>query len=77
MAATECQRSEDIGGVRGYTYHGHFIRGLTETAPKKLFYRSVFLDAVQLMYLIAQMEENDLSHMGVDEYSQAGTLSLV
>jgi len=59
---SDCRGSEDIGGVRGYTYHGHFIRSLTETDPERLLYRSVVLDAVQLVHIV-QMEGFDLGRM--------------
>lgn len=68
MAALDCRGQggslEDTGGVRGYTCHGHFIRGLAETNPEKLLYRSVFQDAVQLVHLVAQIEEIDPDRMG-------------
>ncbi|HEX6509025.1 MAG TPA: acetylxylan esterase, partial [Chloroflexota bacterium] len=43
--------SEDPGGVRGNTLHGHIIRGLDD-APDRLFYRQVFLDCAQLAGLV-------------------------
>src|SRR5206468_916302 len=51
VAALDCRgqggRSEDIGGVSGTTLNGHIVRGLLDSS-RKLLYRSIFLDCVQL-----------------------------
>jgi len=36
-------RSEDAGGVRGNTLHGHIVRGLDDK-PEKLLFRQIYLD---------------------------------
>lgn len=40
-------RSEDPGGVKGWTLRGHIVRGL-EGPPEELLYRQIFLDCAQL-----------------------------
>ncbi len=77
VAAMDCRgqagRSEDIGGVRGNTHHGHIIRGLDES-PDKLLFRQIFLDTVQLARVVESFEGvNDLRCMGG---SQGGALSI-
>lgn len=69
--------STDAGGVSGYTYHGHFIRGLVEEDPEKLLYRSIFLDTVQLVDVVMKMGGIDAERMGAAGYSQGGALALV
>jgi cephalosporin-C deacetylase len=68
-------RSEDIGGVKGNTQQGHFIRGLDDS-PEKLLFRSIFLDTVQLARVVASFEEVDAERLGTNGGSQGGALSL-
>jgi cephalosporin-C deacetylase len=68
-------RSEDPGGVRGNTLHGHIVRGL-EDGPGALFYRSVFLDTVQLARALATLPEIDAGRLGTAGGSQGGALAL-
>lgn len=77
VAAMDCRgqggRSQDPGGVRGNTHHGHIIRGLEES-PEKLLFRQIFLDTVQLARVLSSFEEvNDLRCMGG---SQGGGLAI-
>jgi len=77
VAGLDCRgqggRSEDPGGVRGNTHHGHIIRGLDEGADKLLF-RQIFLDTVQLARVISGFPEvNGLYCMGG---SQGGALAI-
>jgi cephalosporin-C deacetylase len=55
VAAMDCRgqggMSEDVGGVRGNTHHGHIIRGLDD-APDKLLFRDIFLDTAQLAGIV-------------------------
>jgi len=78
-AAMDCRgqggRSEDIGGVRGNTLHGHIIRGLEE-GPEKLLFRSIYLDAAQLAGLVMAMPEVDENRVGAFGGSQGGGLTL-
>jgi cephalosporin-C deacetylase len=67
--------SEDVGGVKGTTLKGHFIRGLDDI-PEKLLYRSIFLDCCQLVNIIMNMPEVDGDRVGVTGMSQGGGLTL-
>ena len=68
-------RSQDPGGALGNTLHGHIIRGLDD-APEKLFYRSVFLDTVQLARVVMALPEVDARRVGAMGMSQGGALTL-
>ncbi|MEM1165915.1 MAG: acetylxylan esterase [Planctomycetota bacterium] len=68
-------RSIDPGGVTGNTHHGHIIRGLAD-GPEHLYYRSVFLDTVQLARVVAALDDVDSARMGCFGASQGGGLSL-
>lgn len=69
-------RSEDPGGVPGNTLHGHIVRGL-EGGAESLFYRSVFLDTVQLARATRALPEIDGDRLGAAGGSQGGALALV
>lgn len=69
-------KSEDVGGVRWNTVHGHIIRGLDEEDPKKLLYRDIFLDTAQLAGIAMDMEYIDASKVYAMGASQGGALSL-
>ncbi len=69
-------RSEDSGGVKGNTLHGHIIRGLEDDDPEKLLYRNIFLDTALLVKIISNMDEVDASRIAVCGGSQGGGLSL-
>ncbi len=79
VAALDCRGqgglSEDAGGVRGNTLHGHIIRGL-EDDPAKLLYRSIFLDTAQLAGIVMGMETVDAGRIGATGASQGGGLTL-
>ncbi len=80
VAALDCRGqaglSEDPGGVRGNTHHGHIIRGLDEPDPKKLFYRAQFLDTAQLARVVMTLPEVDAGRVGATGWSQGGALTL-
>ncbi len=83
VAALDCRgqggRSEDIGGVKGNTLHGHIIRGLTEALegkPEKLFYRAQFLDTVQLARVVMNLDWVDPDRIGATGWSQGGGLTV-
>lgn len=80
VAALDCRgqggKSEDIGGVRGNTHHGHIIRGLDDH-PDRLYYRGVFLDCAQLAGIVMDMPEVDAARVGAMGASQGGALTLV
>lgn len=78
-AALDCRgqagESEDPGGVRGNTVHGHIIRGLDD-GPDKLLYRSIFLDTVRLARIVMNLDEVDDSRVAATGGSQGGGLTL-
>lgn len=80
IAAMDCRgqggQSEDVGGVKGNTYHGHIIRGAFEGEPKKLLYRQIFLDAAQLARIVMALPEVDAAKVGAIGGSQGGGLTL-
>lgn len=79
-AALDCRGqgglSEDVGGVRGNTYHGHIIRGLAENDPEKLLFTQIFLDTAQLARIVMAMPEVDETRVGATGGSQGGALTL-
>ena len=79
-AALDCRgqggKSEDKGGVRGNTYHGHIIRGLEENDPEKLLFTHIFLDAAQLARIVMAMDEVDETRVGATGASQDGALTM-
>ena len=68
--------SEDSGRVKGNTHHGHIIRGLDDEDPRKLYYRSVFLDTAQLARIVMAMDCVDEQRVGAYGGSQGGALTL-
>ncbi len=83
VAALDCRGqgglSEDSGGVRGNTQHGHIIRGLDEAlagAPQKLLYRQIFLDTAQLARIVMAMPGVDPERVGATGGSQGGALTV-
>lgn len=79
-AALDCRGqgglSEDVGGVRGNTHHGHIIRGLAEGDPAKLLFTQIFLDTAQLARIVMAMPEVDETRVGATGASQGGALTL-
>ncbi len=79
VAALDCRGqgglSEDVGGVKGNTLHGHIIRGLDDD-PEKLLFRSIFLDTAQLARIVMDMPEVDENRVGAMGGSQGGGLTL-
>ena len=67
--------SEDGGGVKGNTLHGHIIRGLDD-APEKLLLRQIYLDCAQLARIVMAMPEVDADRVGATGGSQGGGLTL-
>lgn len=68
--------SEDVGGVKGNTYHGQIIRGLDDK-PENLLFRQIFLDTAELASIAMNMPEVDENKVCVAGGSQGGALSLV
>ncbi len=79
IVAMDCRgqggRSEDVGGVKGTTLRGHFIRGL-EGDPDNLLMRHIFLDTAQLAGILMDMPEVDAGRVGAHGGSQGGGLTL-
>lgn len=69
-------QSEDVGGVRGNTLHGHIIRGLEFDAPEKLLYRDIFLDTAELAKIAMDMDIIDESNVYATGGSQGGGLTI-
>jgi cephalosporin-C deacetylase len=78
-AALDCRgqggMSEDSGGVRGNTLHGHIIRGLDDHEDRLLF-RQIFLDTVRLAQIVMDLDEVDPDRVGATGGSQGGGLTL-
>jgi cephalosporin-C deacetylase len=79
VAALDCRgqggKSEDVGGVKGWTLNGHFVRGL-DNDPKNLLFRAIFLDTAQLAKIVMEMPEVDETRVGATGGSQGGGLTL-
>ena len=79
VAAMDCRgqggRSEDLGKVKGWTLHGHIVRGL-DSHPNDLLYRSIFLDTAQLARIVMGMPDVDPGRVGATGGSQGGGLTL-
>ena len=69
-------KSEDVGGVKGNTLHGQFIRGLEDDDPKKLLFRDMFLDTAQLAKIAMDMDIIDETNVFATGGSQGGGLTL-
>ncbi|UUZ90238.1 acetylxylan esterase [Paenibacillus sp. P25] len=67
--------SEDTGGVKGTTHHGHIIRGLDDHEDQLLF-RHIFLDTAQLAGIAMSMPEVDPDRVGAFGGSQGGALTI-
>lgn len=80
VAALDCRgqggTSEDVGGVKGTTFHGQFIRGLDDPDPHKLLFRDIFLDTAQLARIVMGFDEVDVSRVGAMGGSQGGALTV-
>lgn len=68
--------SEDVGGVKGNTLHGHIIRGLDDESADKLLFRSIYLDTAELARIVMAMPEVDPARVGATGGSQGGALTL-
>lgn len=80
VAAMDCRGqaglSEDNSSCIGPTVEGHIIRGAFESDPKKLLYRSIFLDAAQLAGILMDLDYVDENRVFTFGGSQGGALSL-
>lgn len=79
IASMDCRGqgglSEDTGGVKGNTHHGHIIRGLNDHEDNLLF-RHIFLDTAQLAGIVMNLPEVDETRVGAMGISQGGGLTL-
>ena len=69
-------RSQDVGGTLGGTLGGQFVRGLDDPDPKKLLFRSQYLDAAQLARIVMSFDEVDPQRVGAFGGSQGGALTM-
>ncbi len=80
VAALDCRGqgglSEDTGGVKGTTHHGHIIRGLDDESPHQLLFRHIFLDTAQLASIVMGFPEVDRNRVGAMGGSQGGALTI-
>ncbi len=80
VAALDCRgqggRSEDTGGVPGWTLRGHIVRGL-DGEPEDLLYRQIFLDTARMAQIVIDMDDVDPGRVGATGGSQGGALTLV
>lgn len=67
--------SEDVGGVKGNTHHGHIIRGLDDH-PDELLFRHIFLDTAQLAGIAMELPEVDPDRVYAAGGSQGGGLTI-
>lgn len=69
-------KSEDVGGVKGNTLHGHIIRGLDDDSPENLLFRDVFLDTAELANIAMNMDIIDETRVYAHGGSQGGGLTI-
>ena len=79
VASMDCRgqggRSRDDSSSGASSIYGHIVRGV-EDGPESLFYRTMFLDAAQLAYLVMGFEWVDETRVGCKGRSQGGALTL-
>ncbi|MBM3265073.1 MAG: alpha/beta fold hydrolase [candidate division Zixibacteria bacterium] len=79
VAALDCRgqggRSEDTGGVPGWTLRGHIFRGL-DGLPDQLLFRHIYLDTALLARIVMDMPDVDADRVGATGGSQGGGLTL-
>ena len=68
--------SEDVGGVKGTTYHGHIVRGLGDPDPHRLLFRDIYLDTAELARIAMAMDFIDETRVGCQGGSQGGALTI-
>ncbi|RKP51468.1 acetylxylan esterase [Cohnella endophytica] len=68
-------RSEDTGGIKGNTHHGHIIRGLDDE-PDLMLFRHIYLDSAELAGIAMRMPEVDPQRVAAMGGSQGGGLAL-
>lgn len=68
--------SEDVGGVKGMTASGQFIRGIDNASPDDMLFRHMFLDTAQLAHIVHGMSEIDTEKIYAHGGSQGGALTV-
>ncbi|WP_046214454.1 acetylxylan esterase [Paenibacillus wulumuqiensis] len=68
--------SEDTLTVKGTTIRGHFIRGIDDPDPDRLYFRNVFLDTVQAARILMSLDGVDPERIGAHGLSQGGALTV-
>ena len=80
VAALDCRGqgglSQDVGGVRGNTLHGQFIRGLEDPDGENLLMRNIMLDTAELARIVMALPQVDETRVGAMGASQGGGLTL-
>lgn len=80
VAALDCRGqaglSQDMGQVAGNTHHGHIIRGLEDTDPRRLLFRDIFLDTAKLAEIVMRFPEIDEARVCAMGGSQGGALTI-
>lgn len=80
VAALDCRGqaglSDDRGSVKGTTYRGQIIRGLSDDDPDNLLFRQIFLDTAQLARIVMGFDEVDENRTGAMGGSQGGGLTI-
>ena len=78
VAAMDCRgqagTSQDTVPTTGNTYFGQIIRGLDDE-PEKLLFRNIYLDAAELLRIVAAEPYVDEKRIGVTGGSQGGGLT--
>ncbi len=69
-------KSQDITPVNGMTLRGHIVRGMDDPDPKKLLFRSNFLDTAELVRIVMGLDGVDPARVGICGGSQGGGLTL-
>ena len=67
--------SEDKGGVKGNTLHGHIVRGLDDE-PSNMLFRHIFLDAAELADIVMNIPYVDENRVMAYGWSQGGGLTI-
>ena len=80
VAALDCRGqaglSEDVGGVKGNTLYGQFIRGLEGADADNMLMRYIMLDTAELAKIVMGLPQVDANRVGAMGGSQGGALTL-
>lgn len=80
VMAMDCRgqggRSQDVGGILGTTYSGHFIRGLDDPDPHRMLMHQIMLDAARLARIASRMDGKGDVPVAAFGASQGGGLAL-